>query len=150
MKHKGPFCCSLKDEGEQQRSPVNFPLITRRRGASALESGPGDGALPGEEVDEEGEDDGADGGDDDADDEAVLAGAAVAEGGEEFSADDGADEADDHVEEPAEAASLHDLAGEPACHDADDDPAEDAVGHEESPEARGFVRGRRLRGEPAR
>ena len=88
----------------------------------------------GEEVDEEGEDDGADGGDDDADDEAVLAGAAVAQGAEDFSADDGANQADDHVEEDAVASAFHDLAGEPARYDTDDDPGNDSVTHDVPPE----------------
>jgi hypothetical protein len=87
------------------------------------------GSAASEEVDEEGENDRADGGDEDADDEAVLAGTSVAEGAEDGSSDDGADEADDHVHEPAEAGAFHDESGEPACDDADDDPAKDAVSH---------------------
>lgn len=119
--------------GCRQRALARTVEVSRPRARRARDRGTHDratwlevaDAAGGNEAEQEGQHDGSDDGDEDGVEEA--SGAGVAEGDHDEAADNGSDDADDDVDEWAEAGAAHDLAGEKAREETDDQPNEERV-----------------------
>src|SRR5271165_5281126 len=86
-------------------------------------------SVSADETHNPGQNHGADDRDHNADDQTVLANSAESEVAGQKAANERADQAENHVHEKTEALSFHQLPGNPACEQSDDDPRNKPMSH---------------------